>query len=58
MATKKSAKPETDSRYVVQPGDTEFTIAQHFQTSVGLLRQLNKRLQGSYAQVGRKIYIK
>lgn len=45
------------NRYIVQPGDTEFSIAQKLGTNVGLLRKLNERLTGSYAKPGRKIII-
>lgn len=46
------------NRYIVKEGDTEYSIAQQFGTSVGELRKLNSRLSGSYAgKVGRKIII-
>lgn len=44
-------------RYTVQPDDSQFSIAQKFQTSVGLLRKVNARLSGAYDVVGRKIYV-
>ncbi|GAX04075.1 LysM domain protein [Secundilactobacillus pentosiphilus] len=48
---------EDFERYVVKPGDSEFTIAQQFHTSVGLLRKVNARLSGAYNVPGRKIYV-
>jgi LysM repeat protein len=44
-------------RYTVLPGDSQYSIAQQFKTSVGLLRKINARLSGAYDVVGRKIYV-
>lgn len=45
------------ARYTVVEGDSEFSIAEHFKTSVGALRLVNSRSAGSYLKVGRKIYL-
>lgn len=52
-------KPDADlyERYQVQDNDSEFSIAQKFNTSVGLLRKLNARMSATYAKAGRKIYV-
>lgn len=44
-------------RYTVLPTDSEYSIAQQFKTSVGLLRKINARLSGAYDVTGRKIYV-
>lgn len=45
------------ARYTVAEGDSEFSIAEHFNTSVGALREVNARSAGNYVKVGRKIYL-
>jgi LysM repeat protein len=52
-------KPDASlyERYEVQANDSEFSIAQKFNTSVGLLRRVNARMSGTYAKSGHKIYV-
>lgn len=45
------------TRYTVQSGDTEFSVAESFKVSVGALRKVNARSAGNYLKEGRKIYI-
>lgn len=45
------------ARYTVQEGDSEFSIAEKFKTSVGALREVNSRSAGNYLKTGRRIYL-